>query len=505
MLVERWWLILALECIMCIYSKPLQQKRRCFFQITESTKHNYRQNKKYTAAGSVSGSVQVCETTDCCVGYYRIINGTPKADILACDRIEKSCPDETCKAQTRINNQFLTCMCNTDLCNGNITWGKEQTSHPYSYFSVVFMKKAVKPLVGILLFMCFWIVAAQWRSCLKKKKKNLQSPSHDYHIRPSCSCQMTKTSEIDISQIELQQIVGRGHFATVFQGTYQGSVVAVKFLPAAYEHNFNTEKEIYELLLSKHTSIVNFLGAGRKPDDKSWFIVLQFAEYGSLHSFLSKQTTSWMFSLNLCQSLSQGLSYLHSDLLSHDLHKPPVAHRDLSSSNVLVKADGTCALCDFGCSTILRSCSEPYRRHNQNKNTKCIQLGTLHYMAPEILEGFVNLNESMFLMQGDVYALGLLLWEIWMCCYDLFEGGAAPQHLLPYELELGSNVTLESLMLYVSYMDKRPCIPEHWELLPQGAVLRELLEDCWDSDSEARLTSHSVVERITSLQSSYSL
>lgn len=67
---------------MCIYSKPLQQKRRCFFQITESTKHNYRQNKKYTAAGSVSGSVQVCETTDCCVGYYRIINGTPKADIL---------------------------------------------------------------------------------------------------------------------------------------------------------------------------------------------------------------------------------------------------------------------------------------------------------------------------------------------------------------------------------------------------------------------------------------
>uniref|UniRef100_A0A3P8PAW9 receptor protein serine/threonine kinase n=1 Tax=Astatotilapia calliptera TaxID=8154 RepID=A0A3P8PAW9_ASTCA len=474
---------------MCIYSKPLQQKRRCFFQITESTKHNYRQNKKYTAAGSVSGSVQVCETTDCCVGYYRIINGTPKADILACDRIEKSCPDETCKAQTRINNQFLTCMCNTDLCNGNITWGKEQTSHPYSYFSGMVLIRLYNLATKSLLY-------------YNISEKNLQSPSH-YHIRPSCSCQMTKTSEIDISQIELQQIVGRGHFATVFQGTYQGSVVAVKFLPAAYEHNFNTEKEIYELLLSKHTSIVNFLGAGRKPDDKSWFIVLQFAEYGSLHSFLSKQTTSWMFSLNLCQSLSQGLSYLHSDLLN--LHKPPVAHRDLSSSNVLVKADGTCALCDFGCSTILRSCSEPYRRHNQNKNTKCIQLGTLHYMAPEILEGFVNLNESMFLMQGDVYALGLLLWEIWMCCYDLFEGGAAPQHLLPYELELGSNVTLESLMLYVSYMDKRPCIPEHWELLPQGAALRELLEDCWDSDSEARLTAHSVVERITSLQSSYSL
>lgn len=40
-----------------------------------------------------------------------------------------------------------------------------------------------------------------------------------------------------------------------------------------------------------------------------------------------------------------------------DVHKPSVAHRDLSSSNVLVRADGTCVLCDFGCSAILRSCS----------------------------------------------------------------------------------------------------------------------------------------------------
>lgn len=45
-----------------------------------------------------------------------------------------------------------------------------------------------------------------------------------------------------------------------------------------------------------------------------------------------------------------------------DVHKPPVAHRDLSSFNVLVRADGTCALSDFGCSTILRSCSGPQRQ-----------------------------------------------------------------------------------------------------------------------------------------------
>lgn len=51
-----------------------------------------------------------------------------------------------------------------------------------------------------------------------------------------------------------------------------------------------------------------------------------------------------------------------------DVHKPYVAHRDLSGSNVLVKADGTCALCDFGCSTILRSSSGHCYRQNDTAN-----------------------------------------------------------------------------------------------------------------------------------------
>lgn len=46
-------------------------------------------------------------------------------------------------------------------------------------------------------------------------------------------------------------------------------------------------------------------------------------------------------------------------------------------------------------------------------------------------------------------------------------GGVAPQHLLPYELELGADVTLESLIQYVFHMEKRPSIPKDWALLPQ--------------------------------------
>ncbi len=153
-----------------------------------------------------------------------------------------------------------------------------------------------------------------------------------------------------------------------------------------------------------------------------------------------------------------------------------MAHRDLSSSNVLVRADGTCALCDFGSSTILRSFSGHHysqsRTRNMEVRCRCsttylyfhlhlvlvnsqhqwnckavnryliisvhmcakqpvsvslhlqshFQFGTLRYMPPEILQGSVNLRNTWCFMQGDIYALALLLWEIWMRCADLFEG-----------------------------------------------------------------------------------
>uniref|UniRef100_A0A3Q3M244 receptor protein serine/threonine kinase n=1 Tax=Mastacembelus armatus TaxID=205130 RepID=A0A3Q3M244_9TELE len=464
--IYSWCLLFFLfpECIfICISSQFSPNKRKCAFKVTS-------QNDTYKTAGNVNGSVQVCESTHCCLGYYLNIDGHLETDALACNLFDEACPHATCRAQTLFNSRFIKCVCNTDLCNTNITWTPE-SKQPRSTNSFS---------VGMT------IIQLLAKAC-----------PHDFCISPPT----TKTSEIDIADIDLEHILSHGHFAAVWQGKYQGSVVAVKIFPAGWKDKFTAEKEVYELPLMKHAGIVHFLGSGRKPDNSSWLIVLQFAEYGSLHSFLCKQTTNWMLSLKLCQSLSQGLSYLHSDLHRYDVRKPPVAHRDLSSSNVLVRADGTCALCDFGCSTILRSL--PEHRHWKSRMTNIegpTQMGTLRYMSPEILEGYVNLSSSWCLMHGDIYSLGLLLWEIWMRCSDLFEGSNVPQHLLPYESELGASVTLESLVVFVVHLDNRPVLPEDWKLLPQGTALRELLSECWDCDPDARLTAQCVVDRLVSLQ-----
>uniref|UniRef100_A0A672YP78 receptor protein serine/threonine kinase n=1 Tax=Sphaeramia orbicularis TaxID=375764 RepID=A0A672YP78_9TELE len=487
-------LSLAEFIFISISSQSLLQKRQCLFHVKT-------QNDKYRTAGNVSGSVQFCEKTDCCVGYFLINGSQPEVDLLACDMAEKSCPDSTCKAQIRFSNHLIKCVCNTDLCNSNITWSVEPAQSEFTYTYSVGDKIKIVVIVFALLILCG--IAAKWKTVLKQTK----DPQTSFHsVAPLCSCLMTKTPDIDVANVELQQIVGEGYYATVWQGKYQGNKVAVKVFPAAWKQKFANEKVVYELPLMNHAGIVNFLGSGRKSDGSSWLIVLQFAEYGSLHSFLGNHTSSWMLSLTLCQSLSQGLAYLHSDLHRHDVHKPPVAHRDLSSANVLVRADGTCALSDFGCSTVLRSCLGHHCRQNHTRNTEVHpQVGTPRYMAPEILDGSVNLKSSLCLIQGDVYALGLLMWEIWMRCSDLFNGETVPQHLLPYESELEANVTLENLILYVFYMDKRPSIPKLWELQPQGSELQKLLTDCWDYDPDARLTAQCVADRLGSFQSYCSL
>uniref|UniRef100_A0A3B5PY59 receptor protein serine/threonine kinase n=1 Tax=Xiphophorus maculatus TaxID=8083 RepID=A0A3B5PY59_XIPMA len=455
LLINTFFVIV--ECLfMQICHQSLLQKRRCAFQVTNVKNHGYY------AAGNVTGSVQLCENTGCCLAIYRITNGQWKVDTLG----EKApCPNE----RLRKNNSF-----------------KHQESE---------ITKAVV-MVAILFLTVLIVIAVKWRKLCKEKKEYLQSACKDYNIQQQCSCQI-KASENQITDIELQGVLGRGHFATVYQGKQRGSVVAVKVYTANWKHQFINEKGVYELPLMKHERILQFLGTEWKPDDSSLLIVLQYAEHGSLHSFLCKHASSWMLSMRLCQSLSEGLSYLHSDL---HVHKPPVAHRDLTSSNVLVRADGTCVLCDFGSSTILRSCSgHRFWRNHSTTMTGHLQFCTLNYMSPEILEGSVNLSSSSFLLQGDIYALGLILWEIWMRCSDLFTGGAVPEHLLPYELELDADVTLERLILFVSEMDRRPSIPGNWEMLPQGLGLKELLTDCWDRDTDARLSAPCVVNRLMSL------
>uniref|UniRef100_A0A6Q2Y6E2 receptor protein serine/threonine kinase n=1 Tax=Esox lucius TaxID=8010 RepID=A0A6Q2Y6E2_ESOLU len=477
----------VIGCILSQVSAPaLTNGRRCV----------YLRNSKHMNKGQINGTVEYCARTQCCAGFYRLIDNQPVAEILGCDVVERDCPNSTCSASRNFHN-YTTCACSSDFCNGNVTWNPErENSKPQRPSSSLGMDHSFCLVKNWLNLTFISTHLLEFKRCPEESLPEECQTS-------LCSCNQSYCSEIDFNNIELQQIVGQGHYSLVWHGKYRETVVAVKVFPEGSIREFTSEREVYGLPHLAHSGITHFLGAGRKLDSREWVIILELAPWGSLSSFLTKNTSDWTSTLKLAESLSGALAFLHSDFIRHGLHKPAVAHRDLSSSNVLMKVDGTCALCDFGCSTILRSCSSPqsWQRHADNLKGN-IQRGTLCYMAPEFLDGCVNLSSGGCLIQGDVYALGLLLWELCMRCSDLFKGCPVPEHKLPYEEELGTNPCLQQLISHVFEKRERPSIPKH---LQQGSVLHDILLDCWDHDSEARLTAQCAKDRLATLRLCHSV
>ncbi|KFM68339.1 Bone morphogenetic protein receptor type-2, partial [Stegodyphus mimosarum] len=159
-------------------------------------------------------------------------------------------------------------------------------------------------------------------------------------------------------------------------------------------------------------------------------------------------------------------------------------------------------LCDFGFA--IRLCGSKYILNGEEQvaeETSLADVGTLRYMAPEILEGAVNLRDcESSLKQTDVYALGLVMWEIASRCSDLFQGVEVPPYKQPFEAEVGLDPTMEQMQSLVAKLKARPLFPDIWKgTNPAIRSLKETIEDCWDQDAEARLTTLCVKERLMEL------
>ncbi|KAK5889763.1 hypothetical protein CesoFtcFv8_013350 [Champsocephalus esox] len=91
------------------------------------------------------------------------------------------------------------------------------------------------------------------------------------------------------------------------------------------------------------------------------------------------------------------------------------------------------------------------------------EVGTVRYMAPEVLGGALDLRDcASALKQVDVYALGLLYWESFRRCSQLFTGGAVPEHQLAFQAELGDRPSLQEMQILVNRNKFRPRFPESW-------------------------------------------
>ncbi|KAK4401194.1 Pentatricopeptide repeat-containing protein [Sesamum angolense] len=112
----------------------------------------------------------------------------------------------------------------------------------------------------------------------------------------------------------------------------------------------------------------------------------------SLNSSVRNIVLDWPARLRIALGAAQGLCYMHHDCT------PPIIHRDVKSSNILLDSDFEPKIADFGLAKILIKKNEP--------NTMSAVAGSFGYIAPEYAYT-TKVNEKI-----DVYSFGVVLLEL---------------------------------------------------------------------------------------------
>jgi eukaryotic-like serine/threonine-protein kinase len=189
--------------------------------------------------------------------------------------------------------------------------------------------------------------------------------------------------------------LGSGAMGTVYRGRYtkDGQLMAIKIMApgigstnAAAADRF--EREITVLKQLNHPNIVRFYGAGKHQSMR--YFAMELIDGESLDKVMARRgRMTWEELVQLGKQLCSALQHAH---------EKGIIHRDLKPSNIMVLADGTVKLTDFGIAKDLDL--------EALTATNCT-VGTASYMSPEQCKGQSDLTHK-----SDLYSLGVLFYEL---------------------------------------------------------------------------------------------
>jgi serine/threonine protein kinase len=376
-------------------------------------------------------------------------------------------------------------------------------------------------------------------------------------------------------EIKIESKIGEGSFGVVYKATFRGAQVAVKqmrsmFIELTDKDIDEFRKEAYMMSRLRHPNIVLVMGISlneqevlpmkskmmaRKLEDenegqksrqnssssnnnpfrsrsassdkrknsakpqKTVCIITEYLEQGSLADILYGPTKLpaeiWTLELILTCALqaARGMLYLHS-------HQPPICHRDLKSSNLVVDDHWVVKVTDFGMSRIVpekvqeldkgidderdsigrnsigidpgdhslgsggaggsinippsnNTSSGAGSRPNTTVGTSSLglemtsNLGTTAWCAPEILTAS---NRTRYSVKVDVYSFGMVLWELW-------------EKKRPFD-EYSSRFDIIDAVR----AGKRPPISENCP-----PTFKSLIQRCWQAEPSRRPTMNYIV------------
>ncbi|KAL5738929.1 hypothetical protein ACOSQ2_028109 [Xanthoceras sorbifolium] len=195
-------------------------------------------------------------------------------------------------------------------------------------------------------------------------------------------------------------LVGQGGYGKVYKGILSDdTVVAIK---RAQEGSLQGQKEfLTEIkLLSRlhHRNLVSLVGYCDEEGEQ--MLVYEFVPNGTLRDRLTakgKESLNFFMRLHIALDSAKGILYLHSEA------NPPVFHRDIKASNILLDSKLIAKVADFGLSRLAPVLDED---GTVPTHISTVVKGTPGYLDPEYFLTHKLTDKS------DVYSLGVVLLEL---------------------------------------------------------------------------------------------
>ncbi|WVZ90847.1 hypothetical protein U9M48_037106 [Paspalum notatum var. saurae] len=209
--------------------------------------------------------------------------------------------------------------------------------------------------------------------------------------------------ELKLMTANFKEEIGRGGFGAVFLGYLEdGSPVAVKMCSKTSRGDQEFSAEVQHLTRVHHRNLVSLIGYCK--DKKHQAIVYEYMHGGNLEGRLRGEASAatsltWHQRLKIALDSAHGLEYLHKAC------QPPLIHRDVKTTNILLSADLEAKISDFGLTKVF---ADDFISHitTQPADLPISPLPQFPAVDPEYY------NTSHLSEKSDVYSFGVVLLEL---------------------------------------------------------------------------------------------